>query len=204
MKKIYAIFFAIVCAFTSYSQSPALYHYAEDFYFVKEIPTYALAGKNFRFEIAVKSDPADSLSKVRIHGVGAGKGEDDFLNSHFEVESRKEQDWTIYTVVGTVQPDAKRLWFYAAVNGNGRFYFDDLSFYIEEQPGKWNQLRLFNPSFEEKQPDIFAGYFVNRRRSANVRTYLCKDVVKTGRYSLLVKAAGASPVNAMSVSTVTR
>ena len=199
MKKICVIFFASLCVLSSYGQTPAAwYHYAEEFYFVKEVPAASLQGKHFRYEIAVKANPTDTLSKVRIHGIGVGKGADDFLSSNFTVETRTEQDWTIYTVIGTVKPEAKKLWFYAAVNGNGSFYFDDISFYIEDQPGQWRQLRLFNASFEEKQPDIFAGYYVSSRRSANVVTVLSRDVVKTGQKSLLVRTSGAAPTTAVS------
>lgn len=195
MKKISIIFFASVCALASYAQTPvAWFHYAEEFYFVKEVPTASIQGKNFRYEIAVKADPADTLSKVRIHGIGVGKGQDDFLNSQFTVETRSEQEWTIYTVVGSVAPEAKKLWFYASINGNGSFYFDDLSFYIEDDPGKWRQLSLFNASFEEKQNDIFAGYYVSKRRSPNVQTMLSKETAKTGQKSLLVRTRGAAPV----------
>jgi hypothetical protein len=195
MKKICVIFFTILCALYSYAQTPASwYHYAEEFYFVKEVATASLQGKNFRYEIAVKADPADSLSKVRIHGIGVGKGSEDFLNSDFTVETRVEQEWTIYTVIGKVNPDAQKLWFYASVNGNGSFYFDDLSFFIEDQPSQWHQLRLSNPSFEEKQGDIFTGYFVSKRRSGKVQTVLSREIVKTGERSLLVKTSGAAPV----------
>lgn len=195
MKKIVIIFFTCVCALTAAAQTPASwYHFAEEFYFVKEVPATGLQGRNFRYEIAVKADPTDTLSKVRIHGIGVGKGQEDFLNSNYRVETRQEQEWMIYTVVGTVQPAAKKLWFYASVNGNGDFYFDDLSFYIEETAGKWRQLSLFNASFEEKKSDIFTGYYVSTRRSANVQTMLTREVVKTGEKSLLVKTRGAAPI----------
>lgn len=199
MKKVVTILFAGLFVFSSHAQT-ARFHFAEEFYFIKEVPVVNHAGKNFRFEIAVKADPADSLSKVRVHGIGVGKGQEDFLNSDFTVESRVEQDWTIYTVVGKVRTDARRLWFYAAVNGNGSFYFDDLSFYMEEQAGQWKQLRLFNPSFEEKSADIFAGYFVSKRRSANLQTQLSQSIVKTGQRALLVTTKGATPVSMMNAS----
>lgn len=192
MKKVYPIFLACLFAIPSFAQT-SWYHFAEEFYFVKEVQVSDYTGKNFRYEIAVKSDPTDSLSKVRIHGIGVGKGPDDFLNSDYQVESRVEQEWTIYTVIGKVQPEAVRLWFYSAVNGNGNFYFDDVAFYIEDTPGHWKQLWLFNHSFEEKSPDIFAGYYVSKRRSSGVKTQLCSDYYKTGKYSLLVKTSKATP-----------
>ena len=199
MKKVYPIFFACLFSIPSIAQN-SWYHFAEEFYFVKEVQVSDYAGKNFRYEIAVKSDPSDSLSKVRIHGIGVGKGPEDFLNSDFIVESRVEQEWTIYTVAGNIQPDAYRLWFYSAVNGNGNFYFDDVSFYIEETPGRWKQLWLFNHSFEERSPDIFAGYFVSKRRSQGVRTQLASDIFKTGKHSLLVKTSKATPATIMSAA----
>jgi len=199
MKKVFSLL--LVCLFTlSCFAQTSWYHYAEEFYFVKEVPVARYSGKNFRYEIAVRSNPADSLSKVRIHGTGVGKGPDDFLNSDFAVESRTEQEWTIYTIVGTVQPGAVRLWFYAAVNGNGHFYFDDISFYIEDNPGHWQQLILSNHSFEEKKPDIFAGYYVSKRRSGTVRTQLSETIVKTGKYSLLVTTEQAVPSTIISTA----
>lgn len=202
MKKIYPIFFISLFSFSSFAQnnSASWYHYAEEFYFVKEVNVSDYAGKNFRYEIAVKADPSDSLSKVRIHGIGVGKRPDDFVNSDFTVETRAEQAWTIYTVIGTVNPTAVRLWFYAAVNGNGNFYFDDISFYIEDAPGHWKQQWLFNHSFEERSPDIFAGYYVSKRKSPGVKTQLSSESVKTGRYSLQVKTSNANPSGIISTA----
>jgi hypothetical protein len=199
MKKVFPILFATLFTITSFAQN-VNYHYPEEFYFVKEVSTVGYAGKNFRFEIAVKSDPADTLSKVRIHGVGVGKGQDDFLNGEFKVETRTEQEWTIYTVVGSVKPEAVNLWFYSAVNGNGKFYFDDLSFYIEETPGHWKQVALYNNSFEEKSKNIFTGYYVSTRKSNGVRTERTEVVAKTGHYSLFVSTENAQPVTALSTA----
>lgn len=195
MKKIYCIFFACVCAIVSNAQTPASwFHYTEEFWFVKEVPASSLQGKSFRYEIAVKADPSDSLSKPRIHGVGVDADKHPLSNSGFTVETRTEQEWTVYTVIGKVTPAMNKLWFYASVNGNGHFFFDDISFYVEEQPGRWKQQTLFNASFEEKQGDIFAGFEVSRRRSYNIQTRLTTDFFKTGQHSLLVTSKGASPV----------
>jgi hypothetical protein len=202
MKKIAILLLSVFASLYSFSQlQPAWYHYAEEFYFVKEVPVSKLTGKNFRYEIAVKSDPSDTLSKVRIHGIAVGKGQDDFLKSDFIVESRTEQDWTIYTIIGSVQPGAARLWFYAAVNGNGKFYFDDISFYIEEYAGHWKQLQLFNHSFEEKNADIFAGYYVSKRKSTGLQTQLTDNIVKTGQHSLFVRTSNAEPATVISTAT---
>jgi len=182
------------CCMTGFSQSQ-WYYYAEEFYFVKEVPVKEFRGKNFRYEIAVKSNPFDTLSKIRVHGINVGKGKEEFIASDFTVESRTEQDWTIYTVIGTVDENAFRLWFYTAVNGNGSFYFDDISFYIEQSPGQWKQLLLPNTSFESKSPNIFEGYYVSKRKSNTLNTELSKQVYKTGSRSLHVTSKKQQPVS---------
>ncbi len=169
------------------------YYYAEEFYFVKEVPVKDLTGKNFRYEIAVKSNPSDTLSKVRIHGINVGKGREDFLHTDFDMETRTEQDWTIYTLVGTIDPAAHKLWFYTAVNGNGNFYFDDISFYVEMAPGQWKQLQLPNTSFESKSGNIFDGYYVSTRGSKNLQISLTDQTVKSGRKALYVSSRKQQP-----------
>ena len=186
MKKLSSLFFLTIVFYAVYSQD-AGYFFAEEFYFVKEISAKDIQGKNFRYEIAVHAEPDDSLSKVRIHGIASGKGKEDYLNSNYKVETRTEQNWIIYTVIGTVNNKASRLWFYAAVNGNGNFYFDDINFYVEQTPGHWKQLPLFNASFEEKKGDIFTGYYVSKRRASTLETRLSNEVYKTGKQSLFVR-----------------
>jgi hypothetical protein len=182
------------CFLGSLAQSPR-YHFAEEFYFVKEISVSDQSGKQFRYEIAVRSNPHDSLSKTRIYGIATGKGKEDFLKSEFILESRIEQDWIIYTIAGHIQEEVDKLLFYASVNGNGDFYFDDVSFYLEDAPGKWRQLALFNPSFEISNPDIFTGYSVSKRRGEGLKVRLSQEVYKTGHLSLNVHTSGNIPVS---------
>lgn len=193
MKKTWLFTVFLLCFIISFGQS-GWYHFAEEFYFVKEISVADYKGKQFRYEIAVKSNPADTFSKIRIHGIASGKGKEEFIKSNFVLESRVEQEWIIYTIIGQVQDEAYKLLFYASVNGNGNFYFDDVNFYIEEKTGRWKQLQLFNPSFEISKPDIFAGYYVSKRRSDGLRVHLSDQVFKTGHHSLSIKSYGNIPV----------
>jgi hypothetical protein len=194
MKRI-ILFTLIACATLSGFSQSQWYYYTEEFYFVKEIPVKEFRGKNFRYEIAVKANPSDTLSKVRVHGINVGKGKEEFIGSDFILETRTEQEWTIYTVAGTVDEKAFRLWFYAAVNGNGNFYFDDISFYIESEPGQWKQLVLPNNSFETKSRNIFDGYYVSKRNSRTLNTKISSEVYKTGSRSLQVISSRQQPVS---------
>ena len=194
MKRI-LLFTLFACTTLSGFSQSQWYYFAEEFYFVKEVPVKEFRGKNFRYEIAVKEAPSDTLSKVRVHGINIGKGKEEYINSDFTVESRKEQEWTIYTIIGAVDEQAFRLWFYTAVNGNGNFYFDDISFYIEKEPGQWKQLALPNTSFESQSRDIFDGYFVSKRGSRTLNTQVSNNVYKTGKHSLEVISTRQRPVS---------
>ena len=195
MKKVLLLVLPLCCTLLADAQQNQWnFYYTEGFYFVKEVPVLGYRGKNFRFEIAVKANPSDTNSKAHIHGAAVGKRKEEVLDNNYKVETRTEQDWTIYTVVGKVDKDAWNLWIYAAVNGNGHFFFDDLNCYIETAPGRWKQLRLFNASFEEKSPNIFTGYFVKGNYSEKVRTAISSNVYKTGKRSLHVQTRGQKPV----------
>ena len=163
MKKLLLLFFVCACIQHSAFSQSEWYYFPDEIYFVKEIPAKELRGKEFMYQIAVKSQPADTFSKVRINGVAAGKGMDDFLNnSKFAKEQTTEGDWTIYTISGTVPQEAWKLWFYSAVNGNGNFYFDHVQFYVREG-NDWVQLDITNPSFETEAKNIFKGYHHGKR-----------------------------------------
>jgi hypothetical protein len=199
MKRI-LLFALLAFASISGTSQSHWYYYAEEFYFVKEVPVKEFRGKNFRYEIAVKSNPSDTLSKVRVHGINVGKGREDFISSSFDLETRQEQDWTIYTIAGKVDENAYRLWFYSAVNGNGNFYFDDISFYIENEPGQWKQLKLSNTSFENKSANIFDGYYVSKRNSNTLATQVSNKVFKTGQHSLQVTSKKQQPVSLLTTA----
>jgi hypothetical protein len=199
MKRI-LLFLLLACAGTSAFSQSQWYYYTEEFYFVKEVPVKEFRGKNFRYEIAVKASPTDTLSKVRIHGINVGKGNEDFINSDFALASRTEQEGTVYTIAGKVDENAFRLWFYSAVNGNGTFNFDDISFYVEMAPGQWKQIALPNYSFESKSKNIFEGYFVSARSSNTLNTQVSNTVYKTGSRSLQVTSKKQQPVSLLTQS----
>ena len=171
------------------------YYFPDEVYFVKEVPAKDFRGKHFMYQIAVKANAADTFSKVRINGVGVGKGQNDFLNnSGFTKGHRTENNWTIYTITGTVPEQAWKLWFYSAVNGNGEFYFDAISFSVEED-GEWLEVELPNSSFEESNKNIFNGYYVSTRKSAHLKTDVTKETAYHGDYSLHISTFGLTPTS---------
>ena len=176
------------------------YYFPDEIYFVKEVPAKEFRGKHFRYQIAVKANASDTFSKVRINGVGVGKGPDDFLNnSNFTKGYSTENNWTIYTITGTVPDQAWKLWFYSAVNGNGEFFFDGISFSIEED-GEWMEIELPNSSFEESNKNIFNGYFVSTRKSSHLKTRVTREAAFHGDYSLHISTFGLTPTSPKSLT----
>ena|SRR3954463_2654622 len=176
------------------------YYFPDEIYFVKEVPAKEFRGKHFRYEIAVKATATDTFSKVRINGVGIGKGSDDFLNnSSFTKGFRRENDWIIYSITGTVPNEAWKMWFYSAVNGNGEFYFDDINFSVEED-GEWMEVELTNASFEESSKNIFNGYFVSTRKSPHLKIDISKQNAFHGDCALHVSSFGLIPTSPKSLT----
>jgi hypothetical protein len=176
------------------------YYFPDEIYFVKEVPAKEFRGKHFKYEIAVKADAADTFSKVRINGVGVGKGPDDFLNnSAFTKGYYTENNWTVYTITGIVPEQAWKLWFYSAVNGNGNFYFDNISFFVEED-GEWLQVELPNESFEESGKNIFNGYYVSTRKSSHLKVDISRDLSFHGDCSLHINTFGLIPTSPRSLT----
>ena len=184
MKKLILLFAILACLqHTAFSQND-WYYFPDEMYFVKEVPAKHLRGKEFRYQIAVKAMPTDTFSKVRINGVAAGKGLDDFLNnSKFAKEQTTDGDWTLYTITGTVPAEAFKLWFYSAVNGNGNFYFDNVQFYVREG-NDWVQLDITNPSFETENKNITTLLIKKHRNGPTANVDLFFDTGKQKYRSL--------------------
>jgi len=194
MKAIILLAFAIGSALQSSAQNE-WYYFPDEIYFVKEVPAKEFRGKHFRYEIAVKASATDTFSKVRINGVGVGRGKDDFLNNaSFTKGYHIENGWTVYTITGTVPEQAWKLWFYSAVNGNGEFYFDNISFAVEED-GEWMELELPNASFEQSNKNLFNGYYVSTRKTQHLKTGASKEEVYHGEYSLHISTFGLIPTS---------
>ena len=199
MKTTLLLALVISCSLQLWAQNE-WYYFPDEIYFVKEVPAKEFRGKHFRYQIAVQANAADTFSKVRINGVGVGKGPDDFLNnSNFTKGYHVENNWTIYTITGIVPDQAWKLWFYSAVNGNGEFYFDNIGFYIEEE-GEWIEVELTNTSFEEKTKNIFNGYYVSTRKSTHLKTNITKDTSFHGEQSLHISTFGLVPTSPKSLT----
>ena len=173
------------------------FNYPDAFYFVKEIPLNGLTERPFHIEITVKENPADSLSKPRIYAVQVRKAKEDIIGKSMVYATVTNGDWKTYSIDGITEKDATRIWFYAAVNGNGEFYFDKLQYSIADVNGTLQEKDLTNQSFEDKK--LLNGYFVSAASSKTLQVK-ASSVANDGKQSLQVSVSGQKPAGGRSVA----
>ena len=189
MKTTYLLLLTALCSLCAAAQSTQ-FNYPDAFYFVKEINTAGLTERPFHIEITVKEDPADSLSKPRIYAVQVRKGKEDIIGKTMVYATVTNGEWKTYSIDGITDKQATRIWFYAAVNGNGNFYFDKISYSIADANGTLLEKDLSNQSFEDKK--LLNGYFVSAADPKNLQVK-ASPIANDGKQSLLVTATGQKP-----------
>jgi len=195
MKNTCFLLLTVLFAATAAAQSTQ-FNYPDAFYFVKEIKTAGLTERPFHIEITVKETPADSLSRPRIYAVQVRKGKEDIIGKTMVYATATNGEWKTYSIDGITEKDATRIWFYAAVNGNGNFYFDKLQYSIADASGTLQEKDLSNQSFEDK--NILNGYFVNAGNSKDLRI-MASAVANDGKQSLQVIATNQKPAGVRGV-----
>jgi len=195
MKNIYLLL--IIALFTAKASAQSeQFNYPDAFYFVKEIKTVGLTERPFHIEITVKENPADSLSKPRIYAVQVRKGKEDIIGKTMVYATVTKGEWKTYSIDGITEKQATRIWFYAAVNGNGNFYFDKLQYSIADATGTLQEKDLGNQSFEDKK--ILNGYFVSAGNSKDLQVK-ASPVANDGKQSLQVIVSGQKPAGVRAV-----
>jgi len=144
----------------------------------------------------VKENPADSLSKPRIYAVQVRKGKEDIIGKTMVYATVAKGEWKTYSIDGITEKQATRIWFYAAVNGNGNFYFDKLQYSIADATGTLQEKDLGNQSFEDKK--ILNGYFVSTGNSKDLQVK-ASPVANDGKQSLQVIVTGQKPAGVRAV-----
>jgi len=158
----------------------------EKYQFAKKVALGDWAGHAFRYEMAVRSESNDSISGLQFFGAATDKNSNMLPDKFVTIEKRYEQEWTIFTIVGTLPKNTDYVWFFTSVTTSGTYYFDDISLFLENTPGSWKQQGVENASFEDNSNDRFAGYAVMNTGSGNPHTALSDKIFKTGKQSLMI------------------
>lgn len=188
--KTLTLFLAFALPAVSARCQSTQFYYPDAFYFVKEVPVAHQTNKPFHFDIAVKENPADTLSRPRIYAIQVRNGKDNIIGKTLIYANATGDSWKKYSIDGTVDPEATRIRLYVAVNGNGDFYFDNLHFSMADSTGALKEKVLANGSFEEKK--LLSGYYISRRFAPDFKLQ-ASPLAVDGKLSIQVTTTGQKP-----------
>ncbi len=196
MKKIILFFLAFSAGLAGMAQA-AGYNYPDAFYFVNEISVRGQPERPFHLEIRVRGNPADSFSRLRIYTVQVRKGKEDIIGKTMQYALRDTGSWNTYRVDGITDKAAASIYFYVAVNGNGKYLFDNLQYSIADVSGTMAEKELANQSFEDKK--ILNGYYSSARPSGWLQLQ-ASPLAAEGKQSLEVTVSGQKPASIRSTA----
>lgn len=133
------------------------------FTLVKEISLKKYKNERFTLRADVKNVPTDSTGKAKLFLLQVGKRNYDFIENSGQTKqiSSKDTCWTSYSISGRVKKGAKRIWVYLITEGNGDYYFDNLSFKVEINDNIWTKNLFRKGNFESVSKPI--KMFSNRK-----------------------------------------
>jgi ligand-binding sensor domain-containing protein/signal transduction histidine kinase/DNA-binding response OmpR family regulator len=143
--------------------------------------------KKFRFTGAVKIITSDKNSKAQLW-VRVDKK--DKTTSFFDNMNNRpvlSKEWKKYSIEGTIDKDADKLFFGGICNYGGPFFFDDFKLEIEIKQGHWKEIPIVNSGFEqwskEGKPIGWAGTIDQLK---NYESNSSKEHSYRGQYALLI------------------
>lgn len=179
MKSWMTVAFLLVSFFLS-AQQPK-----DPFYFVKEISTFELSGREIEIEIWVKQKPGSDSSQVRIYAIQLGKGKEDFISQTLTYAEKEDGPWTRYYTRFRVDQLARKIWFYCGIKGTGTYYFDQLQVLVKESTEVMRILEDESDDFERKQ--ILKTFIYPHELSKQVRFGTSKKTKISGKQALQIK-----------------
>lgn len=137
----------------------------------KKIDIKPYIGKNFRFKAKVKTslltDSASARLWVRIDKADGSN----FFDNMWKRPIRSIV-WKEVSIEGKINEKSEYAIFGALCELNGKFYYDDLVFEIENTTNTWTS--LYTSNFEKGVNDLQAGIFV---KDYGINTYFKKSIV---------------------------
>ncbi|RZS99130.1 hypothetical protein [Aquimarina brevivitae] len=197
MKKILVLLFTIFISLYTYSQK--IKEFSRDWTSFSQSVTVATDTlKRFKVVAYVKLITEDDNAWAGVwarvdNKPNQGRGFFDNMSKR----PIKSNEWAEYTLEGTIDQKSERLVFGGICTRNGKFYFDKFEVFIEDDNGKFDQVTIENPSFEDEivnniipawNPGIKKGE-INLVREFKFST--TEDSVE-GNYAVLIEGKGIS------------
>ncbi|RYZ47230.1 MAG: hypothetical protein EOP49_21970, partial [Sphingobacteriales bacterium] len=121
MKRIVSVFLALIIfipAIAQHDLPPA----TKSFRFSKKVSLIKQAGKNFRYEMAVRAEDLQTSPGVKFYGIASDLNGKPVPGKFEKIEQRREQEWVIYTIIGQLPESAVSVSFYTDIPARGTWY----------------------------------------------------------------------------------
>lgn len=180
-------------SFSTYAQSEITRDWDS---FVQTIDASFLKKKvKFKVTASVKVEALDSNASaglwVRVDNKKGGQG---FFDNMRDRPIQLNQ-WKTYSIEGTMDQSAEKINIGGICSNNGKFYFDNFEFFVENDKGELQRANLSNPDFEEPiVVNKIPGWKEGIRESDPVRVkgfaFTSSNEKANGSHSLLIEGKG--------------
>lgn len=150
------------------------------------IEAKTLQGKKFKLETWVKSNGSEDNSTTFLWArVDKLNGKEGFSENMYKTPI-KSNEWKKYTIEGTIDQDAEKLFFGNWSMYNGDFCFDEVTVSILNAKNKWE--KVYTENFEDQNSDLKQGSGKENTGINNLFTNSIENSEKTpnGKYYLKV------------------
>ena len=152
------------------------FHSSANFSFVSPVSLGKYQGRPYRWSVSLRCEPADTTARLRIWAIQWGKQAGDFKKSDRFAQRILPNEWRTYTIEGTLAPQADLVYLYSGLEGNGRFFFDNLSLQVQASDQTWQNVPLKNGDFE-RSPTPLAGYLTSPELKGKLPGGVAADLV---------------------------
>ena len=167
------IWLLLVLPFAGWGQA---YRSSTNFSFLAEASLGKYKSRPYRWSVSMRYEPADTTAKLKIWAVQWGKQVGDFKKTDRFAQRILPNEWRTYTIEGTLAPQADLVYLYSGLEGNGRFFFDNLSLQVQAPDQTWQNVPLKNGDFEHS-PTPLAGYLTDPELKGKLPNGVVADLV---------------------------
>ncbi|RBW59329.1 hypothetical protein DS884_06210 [Tenacibaculum sp. E3R01] len=147
MKKLFFIFFLFSISIFSQSKKEISRSWTS---FTQSIDITSDSEIKFKLIGSIKVEPADKIAWAGLWARVDTKNSERGFFDNMQDRGVKDNNWKEYTIEGTLNKNSKSLNFGGLCINNGKFYFDNIKLFIEDENGEFKKVSILNSDFEKK------------------------------------------------------
>ncbi|WP_299682719.1 DinB family protein [uncultured Tenacibaculum sp.] len=194
--KRYTLLYISTLLFTNISFAQSKKQVSRDWTsFGQSIEITSNTEKKFKLVGHLKTEPKDKSAWSGLWARVDTKNDEPGFFDNMRNRPVKTNTWKEYTIEGVINKNSKTLNFGGLCLNNGKFYFDNIKLYIEDENGKFQEMPFLNSDFEDTIKDnTVKNWFESTRNKTTVRvkefTLEGSNDAVSGKQSLLITGSG--------------